>query len=102
MLKYVFITGGNTKIKGLSNRIHRELRMLTDVDDKINMIHRYSTNYLPQKMVSDKESLKYKDDSSLDAWRGAAKFANDKLAGKHMDQHVITKAIYEECGSNYL
>lgn len=42
MLKYVLITGGNTKVKGFSERILRELRMQSDFGDPINIVHNYS------------------------------------------------------------
>jgi actin-related protein len=46
LLKYVLITGGNSKTNGFSERIKRELRMLTDYKDKINIVHRYTSKYL--------------------------------------------------------
>ena len=76
--------------------------MVTDINHKINVVHRYSTNYLTQKLKNPETKLNYKDDPSLDAWRGAAKFANDKFTESLMDKHVITKSLYEECGPNYL
>ena len=48
LLKYVLITGGNTKINGFAERVKRELRMLTDYKDKINIVHRYTSKYLSQ------------------------------------------------------
>ena len=42
MLKYVLITGGNTKVKGFAERIERELRMQSDYKEPINIVHNYS------------------------------------------------------------
>jgi actin-related protein len=105
-LKHVFITGGNTKRIGFYKRISNEIRQLSRIDERVNIMHRYSTNFLAsqQSKATSTSSLNVplKDDPSLDAWMGAAKFANDKLNEKNIEDFVLTKKYYEECGPNYL
>ena len=86
MLKFIYVTGGTSKLKGFSERISRELRMLSDYRDPINIVHKYSE----------------KEDPSLDAWKGASKFANDKFSEEKIHKYMVTKKIYDECGHAYI
>jgi actin-related protein 5 len=77
LAKNIFLTGGNTKIKYLENRIYNELRTNLNCDIDVNVFKA--------------------DNPELDAWKGAAAFAND-INNKSF---YVTKQEYEECGSEY-
>ncbi|KAI8988523.1 hypothetical protein BDF20DRAFT_337377 [Mycotypha africana] len=78
MMANVFLTGGYTKVMGLQERIHASLQSIYPVDTKI--------------------TVRRAQDPILDAWKGAAMFAQD--ASK--EQFFITKKEYEEYGSDYI
>ena len=63
--------------------------MLSDYKDPINIVHRYSSEAKPTNILND---------PSLDAWRGAAKFANEEKFAKN----TISKKMYEEQGHHYI
>jgi actin-related protein len=46
MLEFVLITGGGSKVRGLRERIERELRMVNETCERIEVIHPYSLKYL--------------------------------------------------------
>ena len=71
--------------------------MLSDYRDPINIVHRYTTNNCS---ILEKPSVV--DDPSLDAWRGAAKLANDKFTEKGYHKYLISREEYNECGNHYL
>lgn len=90
-------------MKGFASRIEREIRMLSEYTDPINIVHRYSHKQKYQAPpIATSDAVKFKDDPSLDAWRGAARFANDKFSDKNYKKFMITKHEYEECGDQYL
>ena len=41
LLKYVLLTGGNTKVPGFDKRIKSELRMMNEVSSEINVVRSY-------------------------------------------------------------
>jgi actin-related protein 5 len=72
------LTGGFTQLPGLAERIHSSLQSIYPVNTQIK--------------------VKRAKDPVLDAWRGAAMFAEDETKTKHF----ITKQEYEEYGSDYI
>lgn len=84
IVREVFLTGGVANTGGLKRRICTELRKVfpSDWGDDI---------------VSGVRTAK---DPVLDAWRGAAKFA--EMGGEVFGKACITKAEYEEMGNGYL
>ncbi|CRG88659.1 Actin-like protein arp5 [Talaromyces islandicus] len=78
LLKDIFLTGGNTLFKGFDERLRTELRGFVPVDAKM--------------------SLRTAADPILDAWKGAAQWAS----GSGLGSVSITRADYEEKGSEYL
>jgi actin-related protein 5 len=78
LLKDIFLTGGNTLFKGFDERLRTELRGFVPVDAKM--------------------SLRTAADPVLDAWKGAAQWAS----GSGLGSVSITRADYEEKGSEYL
>ncbi|AAS51667.2 ADL253Cp [Eremothecium gossypii ATCC 10895] len=79
MAKNVFITGGNTKLPGIRERIVREF-----------------TGFLP---VGTELKVTLAKDPSLSAWKGMAKFASDPTSYK---SSILTKREYEEYGPEYI
>lgn len=77
-LQNIFLTGGFSQVPGLSERIHASLQSIYPVNAKIN--------------------VKRAADPVLDAWKGAAMFAQDKTK----QQYFVTKKEYEEYGSDYI
>lgn len=73
----VFVTGGNSKIKGLLQRVSRHLREIQPFSSQV--------------------SVTQACDPSLDAWRGAAKWAGNELN----KPYFISKNDYEEFGPQY-
>ncbi|QKX60205.1 uncharacterized protein TRUGW13939_07348 [Talaromyces rugulosus] len=78
LLKDIFLTGGNTLFKGFDERLRTELRGFVPVDAKM--------------------SLRRAADPVFDAWKGAAQWAS----GPGLGSVSITRADYEEKGSEYL
>ncbi|KAI9267470.1 hypothetical protein BY458DRAFT_437209 [Sporodiniella umbellata] len=78
IMQNIFITGGYSKISGLSNRVSSSLKSI------------YPTNTAIR--------VRKANDSRLDAWRGAAMFGNDTLN----KDSFITRQEYDEYGSEYL
>lgn len=84
VVKEVFITGGVGRMQGLKERIGVELRRL-----------------FPIEMGDDITSgLRVAEDPLLDAWRGAALFA--EAAKDQFASTSLSKADYDECGAGYL
>jgi actin-related protein 5 len=78
LLKDIFLTGGNTLFKGFDERLRTELR-----------------GFVP---INAKMSLRTAADPVFDAWKGAAQWAS----GSGLGSVSITRADYEEKGSEYL
>lgn len=72
------MTGGFSQLPGLSQRIQTSLQSISPVNTKIK--------------------VKRAKDPLLDAWKGAAMFAQDE----EKKQYFITKQEYEEYGSDYI
>ncbi|KAI3653551.1 hypothetical protein MP228_001498 [Amoeboaphelidium protococcarum] len=81
MMSNVFITGGNTMYRGFDQRLFNDLRQIVLCDVPVKVYHA--------------------QDSILDAWRGASKWALDHLTNKNQ-KVFITRKQYEECGADYL
>lgn len=79
MAQNILITGGNTRLPGLRERIVREF-----------------TEFLPIGTTID---VKKANHPSLDAWKGMAKFSRDETS---YNQSFITKRDYEEYGPDYI
>ena len=77
MVQNVFITGAAARIPGLKERVERDL--------------------LRSRPSGSKFNVRLATDPNLDAWKGAAKFANEAD-----DKHYISRSEYEEKGSGYL
>lgn len=80
----VFLTGGVSQMNGLKERVSVELRKMMPTE-------------LGNKVISN---VKVAKNGSLDAWKGAAKFA--QYGGRDFDQSCITKSDYEEMGVGYI
>ncbi|KAG2230003.1 hypothetical protein BDF21DRAFT_422391 [Thamnidium elegans] len=78
LMQNIFLTGGFSQLPGLSQRIHGSLQPIYPVHTKIK--------------------VKRANDPVLDAWRGAAMFAQDQSK----TQYFITRSDYEEYGSEYM
>lgn len=78
LMHNIFLTGGFSQVPGLSERIHASLQSIYPVNTKIK--------------------VKRAADPVLDAWKGAAMFAQDKTK----QQYFVTKKEYEEYGSDYI
>ncbi|GAM91496.1 hypothetical protein ANO11243_095470 [Dothideomycetidae sp. 11243] len=79
VLKDVFLTGGYTMFQGFEERLRNELRAV-----------------LPAESVLGMRRAK---DPVLDAWRGAARWANDR---KRSSPAFVTRAEFLEKGGEYL
>ncbi|OAD08703.1 hypothetical protein MUCCIDRAFT_188150 [Mucor lusitanicus CBS 277.49] len=78
LMKNIFLTGGFSQLPGLSERLYSSLKTIYPVDTKIK--------------------VKRARDPVLDAWRGAAMFAQDQTK----TQYFVSKQEYEEYGSDYI
>jgi actin-related protein 5 len=78
VLKDVFLTGGNTMFEGFEERLRRELRAVLDAEWPLR--------------------VRRAADPVLDAWRGAASWASEA----ENKQHFVSRAEYQEKGSEYL
>lgn len=74
----IFLTGGFSQLPGLSDRIQTSLQSIYPVNTKIK--------------------VKRANDPVLDAWKGAAMFAQDKSK----QQYFVTRKEYEEYGADYM
>lgn len=84
IVKEVFVTGGVARMDGLKQRLSRELRMTfpTEMGDDID------------------HGVLIARDSVLDAWRGAALFAEE--GGQAFNDACVTKQDWEEMGAGYM
>ncbi|KAI8337817.1 hypothetical protein EDC96DRAFT_450184 [Choanephora cucurbitarum] len=78
LMQNVFLTGGFCQLPGLSDRVHSALQSIFPVETEIK--------------------VKRAVDPILDAWKGAAMFAQEQ-ANK---QYFVTKQEYLEYGSEYM
>ncbi|XP_049283042.1 actin-related protein 5 [Anopheles funestus] len=78
LVENIFLTGGCAKIRGLKERLGREMREM-----------------LPFKARFEIEIAR---DPVLDAWNGASKFCLTET----FRQSLITRPMYEECGGEYI
>lgn len=78
MLKDIFLTGGNTLFKGFEERLRTELRSVLPIDLSLH--------------------VRKAKDPILDAWKGAAQWANGAVA----KQAFVTRADYHEKGGEYI
>ena len=76
---FVLLTGGNTKIQHLDDRVRAEIQMLRPQGAQLNVVKAY--------------------DPDLDAWRGGVMFAR---RSDFLEETSISKAQYEEWGPHYL
>lgn len=84
IVREVFLTGGVANTSGLKRRICAELRRAFPTGWGDDIVNGVSTA----------------KDPVLDAWRGAARFA--EIGGKVFKEACITKAEYEEMGNGYI
>lgn len=70
---FVLLTGGNTKIDHLDDRVRAEIQMLRPQGSRLNVVKAY--------------------DPDLDAWRGGVMFAR---RSDFLEETSISKAQYEE------
>jgi len=84
IVKEVFIAGGVSAMSGLDVRVKQDLRSVFPVEWS----------------KSIEEGVWKAEDPSLDAWRGAALFA--EKGGELFDKACISKADYQEKGADYL
>ena len=80
LLESVVLTGGSSKFPGMCGRLERELRERTAVDRSLGVTSG--------------------QDASLDAWRGAAAYANDKIAHGASYATFVDRKTYEEVGAS--
>ncbi|CAG8590260.1 2060_t:CDS:10, partial [Funneliformis mosseae] len=78
MVKSVFVTGGHTQTPGLLPRLEVSLKSILPSDASLKIVHA--------------------KDPVLDAWRGAALWANTEDFYKY----AVTRQEYQECGGDYL
>ncbi|XP_053673909.1 actin-related protein 5 [Anopheles nili] len=78
LVENIFLTGGCAKIRGLKERLTREMREM-----------------LPYESRFDIEVAR---DPALDGWNGASKFCLTET----FRQSLITRQQYEECGGEYI
>jgi actin-related protein 5 len=79
MVRDIFLTGGNTMFSGFDTRLRTDL-----------------TAYLP---MGSPLNVRKAHDPIVDAWKGAAGWAKDERRSR---EGWITKAMYEEMGSEYI
>ena len=79
-LESVLLVGGSSKFRGMSDRLHEELRSQCRVGTSLNVVDAW--------------------DPDLDAWRGAAAYANGSLKQKEAFATYVNKREYEELGPN--
>lgn len=70
MLANIIILGGNSLVPGFDQRVKRELTMLADVDQKINIVNEWN----PFSNAPESEN-RVPPDRQLDPLLGALKFA---------------------------
>ncbi|XP_058827321.1 actin-related protein 5-like [Topomyia yanbarensis] len=78
LVNNILLTGGCANIRGLKERLSRELMQMLSFRSTFN--------------------LKLASNPVLDGWRGANRFA----MSDNFDQSLITKQTYDECGGEYL
>ncbi|KFB47054.1 AGAP004488-PA-like protein [Anopheles sinensis] len=78
LVENIFITGGCAKIKGLKERLAREMREILPFESRFD--------------------IEIANDPLLDGWNGARKFCLTET----FRQSLITRSVYEECGGEYL
>lgn len=78
VLKDIFLTGGNTLFQGFEERLKNELRAVLPAEEELR--------------------VRRAKDCTLDAWRGAAKWASNPKS----KQSFITRAEFMEKGGEYL
>eukprot|EP00171_Calliarthron_tuberculosum_P012582 IDg12582t1 len=84
IVKEVFITGGLGSMRGFDERIKRDLRSV-----------------FPVSWGPDIERGVWKaKDTQLDAWRGAALFAEE--GGQRFEEACVSRAEYDEKGADYI
>lgn len=79
LVNNIFITGGGAKLPGLKDRLEKELMEIRPFESTF--------------------AVKIANDSTLDAWYGAKKFAT---AGNNIQNFSISKHDYNEMGGEYL
>jgi actin-related protein 5 len=79
IMQNLFLTGGTTLLKNICPRLEMEIRKLMAVDTKISVVRAH--------------------DPVLDAWKGAALFAN---SSERFRESCITRADYDEMGNDYM
>ena len=84
LMSKVVILGGNTLVPGFEARIRSELEMAINEGMRLNIVNTYQ----PDKMVQP--------------WLGAARLVNTWQQAGTMEQFTISRAAYQEMGSEYL
>jgi len=78
MVQNIFFTGGNVLFPNFDQRVANDVRMMRPIDSVV-------------RVFTAKDAVK-------DAWRGASKWATTP----EFSTSIITKAMYEEKGADYL
>ncbi|XP_052888766.1 actin-related protein 5 [Anopheles moucheti] len=78
LVENIFLTGGCAKIRGLKDRLSREMREMLPFEARFE--------------------IEIARDPILDAWNGASKFCLTET----FRQSLITRSMYEECGGEYI
>uniref|UniRef100_A0A182JXK8 Actin-related protein 5 n=1 Tax=Anopheles christyi TaxID=43041 RepID=A0A182JXK8_9DIPT len=78
LVENIFLTGGCSKIRGLKERLSREMREMLPFESRFE--------------------IEIARDPVLDAWNGASKFCLTET----FRQSLITRPMYEECGGEYI
>ena len=78
LVNNIFLTGGCAKIRGLKDRLSREMREMLPFESRFE--------------------IEVAREPVLDAWNGASKFCLTET----FRQSLITRPMYEECGGEYL
>ena len=76
----ILLAGGGSEFQGMKERVGNELKSLSSRDSEI-------------KILSSQDSL-------LDAWNGAAGYANNELLNKETYADSVNKTEYEEVGKD--
>jgi actin-related protein 5 len=77
-LQSVLLVGGSSQFRWMSERIERELRSRCKVGTEVNVFN--------------------SQDACLDAWKGAAAYANDLLEHNESFAAFVDKSTYNEVG----
>ncbi|KAL0491669.1 actin-related protein [Acrasis kona] len=77
MVKHVYLCGGNSRFEGMTQRVHQEIQRSMPCGTQISVT---------------------REETSIDAWCGAAKFANDF----DIESISTSRSAYEEMGGEYL